>query len=193
MVEFHIRGYGYGYYMISTGNNFAGMDIGYPYPSPDGHMTCGPKQWTHPRSQRPASSLLGACTCSLNHYFARSAVNASAATSKAAKRPRTQASSKRTAYVRLYTSRPLSLARSVGFSLNLSCLQVCNPSRQAWSSSRARVGLQAIWAPASGIHQASIRCSEQRAASHRAAERPPSTGHHRAAEPPPSTESSLVN
>jgi hypothetical protein len=119
-------------------------------------MTCGPKQWTHPRSQRPASSLLGACTCSLNHYFARSAVNASAATSKAAKRPRTQASSKRTTYVRLYTSRPLSLARSVGFSLNLSCLQVCNPSRQAWSSSRARVGLQAIWAPASSIHQTSL-------------------------------------
>jgi hypothetical protein len=45
MVEFYIHGYEYGYYMVSTSNNFVGMDICYPYPSPDGHMTCGPKKW----------------------------------------------------------------------------------------------------------------------------------------------------
>jgi hypothetical protein len=43
MVDFHICGYRYRYYMVSTGNNFVGMDICYPYPSPDGHMTCGPR------------------------------------------------------------------------------------------------------------------------------------------------------
>jgi hypothetical protein len=46
MVSFRIRGYGYGYYIVSTGNNFAGMDIGYPYPSPVGHMTCGPRSYS---------------------------------------------------------------------------------------------------------------------------------------------------
>jgi hypothetical protein len=62
MVEFHIRGYGYGYYMVSTGNNFVGMDICYPYPSPDGHMTCGPKHLVE-ASQVPAASLLGLVHC----------------------------------------------------------------------------------------------------------------------------------
>jgi hypothetical protein len=42
MVDFHIRGYEYGSYIVSMVNNFAGMDIYYPYPSPVGHMTCGP-------------------------------------------------------------------------------------------------------------------------------------------------------
>jgi hypothetical protein len=55
MVEFHIRGYGYGYYTVSTGNSFVGMDICYPYLLPDGHMTCGPKHQTQSRSQRPTS------------------------------------------------------------------------------------------------------------------------------------------
>lgn len=45
MVGFRIRGYGYGYYVVSAGNNFAGMDIGYPYPSPVGYMTCGPRSY----------------------------------------------------------------------------------------------------------------------------------------------------
>jgi hypothetical protein len=76
MVEFHIRGYGYGYYTISTGNNFAGMDICYPYPSTDGYMTCGPKQW----KQVPAASL----GLVLVHCFAGSAVSASAASQQLA-------------------------------------------------------------------------------------------------------------
>jgi hypothetical protein len=46
MVGFRIRGYGYGYYIVSAGNNFAGMDIGYPYPSLVGHMTCGPRSYS---------------------------------------------------------------------------------------------------------------------------------------------------
>jgi hypothetical protein len=45
MVEFYIRGYEYEYYRVSMGNNFVGMYICYSYPSPDGHMTYGPKQW----------------------------------------------------------------------------------------------------------------------------------------------------
>jgi hypothetical protein len=76
MMEFHIRGYGYGYYTISTGNNFAGMDIYYPYPSIDGYMTCGPKQW----KQVPAASL----GLVLVHCFAGSAVSASAASQQLA-------------------------------------------------------------------------------------------------------------
>jgi hypothetical protein len=59
MLEFHIHGYGYKYYIVSTSNNFMGIDICYPYSSFDGHMTCGPE---HPmdasqvaRSQWPAS------------------------------------------------------------------------------------------------------------------------------------------
>jgi hypothetical protein len=43
MVDFRIRGYGYGYYIVSAVNNFAGMDICYPYLSPVRHMTCGPR------------------------------------------------------------------------------------------------------------------------------------------------------
>jgi hypothetical protein len=88
MVEFHIRRYGYGYYTVSTGNNFACMDICYPYLSPDGYMTCGSKQWTHLRSQRPAS--LGLV---LVHCFAGSAVSASAASQQLAiARPHRKAS-----------------------------------------------------------------------------------------------------
>jgi hypothetical protein len=37
MVEFGIRGYDYGYNKVSTGNFFAGMDIQYPYPLPNGY------------------------------------------------------------------------------------------------------------------------------------------------------------
>jgi hypothetical protein len=46
MVIFRIRGYGYGYHIVSAGNNFAGMDIDYPYLSPVGHMTCGPRSYS---------------------------------------------------------------------------------------------------------------------------------------------------
>jgi hypothetical protein len=42
MVDFRIRGYGYGYYIVSRVINFAGMDICYPYPSPIGY-----DMWTH--------------------------------------------------------------------------------------------------------------------------------------------------
>jgi hypothetical protein len=42
MVDFRIRGYGYGYYIVSAVINFAGMDICYPYPSPVGY-----DMWTH--------------------------------------------------------------------------------------------------------------------------------------------------
>jgi hypothetical protein len=57
MEDFRIRGYGYGYYIVSAGNNFAGMDIDYPYPSPVGHMTCGPRSYSpsQPVAQSHAS------------------------------------------------------------------------------------------------------------------------------------------
>ena len=42
------------------GNNFAGMDICYQYPSPNGQMTYGPKHIVG-ASQVPAASLIGAC------------------------------------------------------------------------------------------------------------------------------------
>jgi hypothetical protein len=42
MVEFGIRGYGYGYNKVSANNFFAGMDTRYPYPLPNGYLTCGP-------------------------------------------------------------------------------------------------------------------------------------------------------
>jgi hypothetical protein len=42
MVEFDIRGYGYGYNKVSVDIFFAGMDIQYPYPLPNGYLTCGP-------------------------------------------------------------------------------------------------------------------------------------------------------
>jgi hypothetical protein len=45
MMEFGIRGYGYGYNKISTDNFFAGMDIQYLYPLPDGYLTCGPTRF----------------------------------------------------------------------------------------------------------------------------------------------------
>jgi hypothetical protein len=61
IVEFHICRYEYGYYTVSTGNNFAGMDICYPYPSPNGHMTYGPKHLVGV-SHVPAASLFGACS-----------------------------------------------------------------------------------------------------------------------------------
>jgi hypothetical protein len=41
MVEFGIRGYGYGYNKVSANKFFAGMDIQYPYPLPNGYMTYG--------------------------------------------------------------------------------------------------------------------------------------------------------
>jgi hypothetical protein len=60
MVGFRIRGYGYGYYIVSAGNNFAGMDIGYPYPSPVGHMICGPRSYSpNLQSHAPAASFVG--------------------------------------------------------------------------------------------------------------------------------------
>ena len=42
MVEFGIREYGYGYNKVSTDNFFVCMDIQYPYPLPNGYLTCGP-------------------------------------------------------------------------------------------------------------------------------------------------------
>jgi hypothetical protein len=42
MVEFGIREYGYRYNKVSTDNFFAGMDIQYPYPLPNGYLTCEP-------------------------------------------------------------------------------------------------------------------------------------------------------
>jgi hypothetical protein len=42
MVEFDIRGYDYGYNKVSADIFFAGMDIQYPYPLPNGYLTCGP-------------------------------------------------------------------------------------------------------------------------------------------------------
>jgi hypothetical protein len=42
MVEFDIRGYGYEYNKVFTEIFFAGMDIQYPYPLPNGYLTCGP-------------------------------------------------------------------------------------------------------------------------------------------------------
>jgi hypothetical protein len=42
MVEFGIRGYGYGYNKVFADIFFAGMDIQYPYPLPNGYLTCGP-------------------------------------------------------------------------------------------------------------------------------------------------------
>jgi hypothetical protein len=48
--------------MVSTGNNFAGMDICYPYPLPGGHMSCGPKHLMD-ASQVPAASILGLVHC----------------------------------------------------------------------------------------------------------------------------------
>jgi hypothetical protein len=60
MVGFRIRGYEYGYYIVSAGNHFAGMDIGYPYPSPVGHMTCGPRSYSpNLQSHVPAASPVG--------------------------------------------------------------------------------------------------------------------------------------
>jgi hypothetical protein len=41
MLEFSIRGYGYGYNKVSTDNFFAGTDIQYPYPLLKGYLTCG--------------------------------------------------------------------------------------------------------------------------------------------------------
>jgi hypothetical protein len=41
MVEFDIRGYGYGYNKVSADIFFAGMDIPYPYSLPNGYLTCG--------------------------------------------------------------------------------------------------------------------------------------------------------
>jgi hypothetical protein len=32
----------YGYNKVYTDNFFAGMDIQYPYPLPNGYLTCGP-------------------------------------------------------------------------------------------------------------------------------------------------------
>jgi hypothetical protein len=55
MVDFRICGYGYGYYIVSAVINFAGMDICYPYPSPVGHMTCGPRSYSPMR--QPASPV----------------------------------------------------------------------------------------------------------------------------------------
>jgi hypothetical protein len=45
MVEFGIRGYGYGYNKVSADNFFAGMDIQYLYPLPNGYLTCGPSKF----------------------------------------------------------------------------------------------------------------------------------------------------
>jgi hypothetical protein len=42
MVEFGIRGYGYGYSKVSVDIFFAGMDIQYPYLLPNGYLTGGP-------------------------------------------------------------------------------------------------------------------------------------------------------
>jgi hypothetical protein len=41
MVDFRIHEYVYGYYKVSTGKYFVGMDIWYLYPLPDGHMIYG--------------------------------------------------------------------------------------------------------------------------------------------------------
>jgi hypothetical protein len=41
MVEFDIRGYGYGYNRVSVDIFFTGMDIQYPYPLPNGYLTRG--------------------------------------------------------------------------------------------------------------------------------------------------------
>jgi hypothetical protein len=45
MVKFVIRGYGYGYNKVFADNFFAGMDIQYPYPLPNGYLTCGPSRF----------------------------------------------------------------------------------------------------------------------------------------------------
>jgi hypothetical protein len=45
MVEFNIHGYGYGYNKVSVDNFFAGMDIRYPYPLPNGYLKCGSSEF----------------------------------------------------------------------------------------------------------------------------------------------------
>jgi hypothetical protein len=47
MVEFDIRGYGYGYNKVSTDMFFAGMNIQNPYPLPSGYLTCGPSRFIY--------------------------------------------------------------------------------------------------------------------------------------------------
>jgi hypothetical protein len=47
MVKFGIRGYGYGYNKVSADIFFAGMDIQYPYPLPNGYLTCGPSRFIY--------------------------------------------------------------------------------------------------------------------------------------------------
>jgi hypothetical protein len=42
MVEFGIRVYGYGCNKVSADIFFACIDIQYPYPLPNGYLTCGP-------------------------------------------------------------------------------------------------------------------------------------------------------
>jgi hypothetical protein len=41
IVKFDIREYDYGYNKVSEDIFFAGMDIQYPYPLPNGYLTCG--------------------------------------------------------------------------------------------------------------------------------------------------------
>jgi hypothetical protein len=41
MVKFDIRGYSYEYNKVSADIFFAGMDIQYPYPLPNGYLTSG--------------------------------------------------------------------------------------------------------------------------------------------------------
>jgi hypothetical protein len=47
MVEFGIRWYSYGYNKVSVDIFFAGMDIQYSYPLPNGYLTCGPSGFTY--------------------------------------------------------------------------------------------------------------------------------------------------
>jgi hypothetical protein len=157
MVEFYIRGYGYGYYMVSTGNNFVGMDICYPYPSPDEHMTCGPKQWPAQQSssgQQSNVQVQAAC---------RSAAygpGGQEATTRGQIQSNIQAiNSLRPAPAVLDSwSRPLGLS-AVSHSVGLQ-LQVSNPSQP----------------PSLKFQSCSCRAA--------ASSKPPSTGCRRAAEPP---------
>jgi hypothetical protein len=47
MVEFDIRGYGYGYYKVSVDIFFTGMDIQYPYPLPNEYLIYGPSRFIY--------------------------------------------------------------------------------------------------------------------------------------------------